>query len=205
MRYEFQNQYGIFDFTPEDEVYARLTEIIISKRFKELPSIFEICKCTIYDITNENISFEPRFFNIGKIGNHFIFIFSSEQSAVDGLQLHYEKMKEIDSKEFMEVYNGILHEDNCNEEEDNNAIKLSKSHPKPQKQLSSDFVYYKLPSLNALFYISLPEASALYECNGSYLLYAQSCMLLDDFFDRFYGSGVKCLISKNISKMTKGE
>ena len=29
MRYEFQNQYGIFDFTPEDEVYARLTEIII--------------------------------------------------------------------------------------------------------------------------------------------------------------------------------
>ena len=54
MRYEFQNQYGIFDFTPEDEVYARLTEIIISKRFKELPSIFEICMCTIYDITNEN-------------------------------------------------------------------------------------------------------------------------------------------------------
>ena len=41
--------------------------------------------------------------------------------------------------------------------------------------------------------------------NGSYLLYAQSCMLLDDFFDRFYGTGVKCLISKNISKMTKGE
>lgn len=192
MRYEFQNQYGIFDFTPEDEVYTRLTEIIISKRFKELPSIFEICMCTIYDITNENISFEPHFFNIGKIGNHFIFIFSSEQSAVDGLQLHYEKMKEIDSKEFMEVYNGILHEDNCNEEEDNNAIKLSKSHPKPQNQLSSDFVYYKLPSLNALFYISLPEASALYECNGSYLLYAQSCMLLDDFFDRFYGSGVVC-------------
>lgn len=23
MRYEFQNQYGIFDFTPEDEVYGK--------------------------------------------------------------------------------------------------------------------------------------------------------------------------------------
>lgn len=205
MRYEFQNQYGIFDFTSEDEVYTKLIEITVSKRFKELPNIFEICMCTIYDITNENISFEPHFFNIGKIGNHFIFIFSSEQSAIDGLQLCYEKMKEIDSKEFMEVYNGILQEDNYSEEEDNNTIKVSESHSKPQKQLSSDFVYYKLPSLNSLFCITLPETAALYECDGSYLLYTESCMLLDDFFDRFYGSGVKCLISKNISKMTKGE
>ena len=36
MRYEFQNQYGIFDFTPEDEVYTRLTEIIISKHFRNM-------------------------------------------------------------------------------------------------------------------------------------------------------------------------
>lgn len=133
--------------------------------------------------------------------NHLLLIFSTTQSAVEGIHINYEEMKEINPEEFMELYNDILLED----AENKNIEQTSTSRSCAKEHITSEYAYYVLPSLSMLLQLSLPEDTVLYECGGSYLLYARSCMLLDDFFDRFHESGAKRLISQNISKITKGE
>lgn len=208
MKYKFTEDEAVLSFDiKEDPVFFKMLIEITQKR--DVESIMftaNVCLNTIFTIRTKEISFSA--------AGVFLLVENGVASLILKEKVNNEEKPDIDISnfdnmipypDFLKTFVALFQRMKSGEKSaEGNYPKENMDTDENQNKKKIHMVYYLIRNLSELYSINNIKGS-LYKKDRMFLLHTEENHVLDEFFDRYYGSKPMDLLSNDISLIAGGK